>query len=335
MENNKRLPLFDNLRGLVIFLLLTTVFMVQFDFMPGWIAHASQDANAMHLRDFGVVSFLIIFGFLFPYNFEGTMASKGKQAAVRGVWVRGLALMGIGFVELLAKSYESYFEDGTIEFSWQIFFTLGLIFIFVMPLLKFKAGLRFSLGFLPIIIHQALLTNSEKYLLVTRLQDQGGVAGLIPYIGVLLIVTAISDWYFKNKKLFYTGAGILIVIGAITAILHATAGSGGGVLEDYLFIYKNAVSFSYITISLMLAVGVLVIADSFKLIREREVPFLAWLGRSSIFFYVTGAVLNVVIGVFISDTGSVLQFIAGLTAIIAFLFGVSYIFHKRNIIIRI
>jgi len=85
------------------------------------------------------------------------------------------------------------------------------------------------------------------------------------------------------------------------------------------------------------------VLDRIKYVREKEIPFLSWLGQNSLFFFALGGILYAVVSAIIGKSagyqqvhdGTAWDLIIGLAIYFAVLFGVSYVFHKKKIKIHI
>ncbi|MDR1905527.1 MAG: hypothetical protein LBQ27_01225, partial [Clostridiales bacterium] len=243
----ERLPLFDNLRGLIIFLTLIMTLLTKFEFTPKWIPHANE-LNELHLADIGVVMFCFILSVMYSYGYIKKSKTLGKAAAKRQLIIRGLALVGIGFtVNMSGLFLDSQTMFGQMITSWEIIVTFGFINVFGVVFLDVVPEIRFFIGFALVIIHQILLNTGENYTRAILSNDQGGVFGLIPYLGLLLMACSVGEFYFRNKRKFYAFSASVIALGITLFVAEAVAESETA--QKMLFVSKFQITLSFVMIS--------------------------------------------------------------------------------------
>jgi hypothetical protein len=105
-----------------------------------------------------------------------------------------------------------------------------------------------------------------------------------------------------------------------------------------------ALPISFVMISFAISLAALVILDRIKFVKEREIPFIAWLGQSCLFYYLLGGIVYTVITKSVIgkpivlgyiEGGTVFDLCIGIAIYMAVLAGVSFVLKKFNIKIRI
>jgi branched-subunit amino acid transport protein AzlD len=86
------------MRGIVIVLMIVTVFIIRFDFMPFWIGHLPPEKNGVGFADLGMVAFVFMLSMMMAYNYKRSVKEKGLMPTVRRYITRGFSLIGIGFL---------------------------------------------------------------------------------------------------------------------------------------------------------------------------------------------------------------------------------------------
>lgn len=335
-----RMPFFDNARGIVIFLTVIVNLFTSIPAVPGWIGHAKPEINALHVADVGVVAFITVLSILYSYNFKKKSALLKKSEVYRFYALKSLSLIGVGFIiSLFEHNFAEGINSGLFLIRWNIITTYGFINMFSLFFIALKKQIRLVIGIIFIFFHQIVILNIPTLRESILINDQGGLYGILAWLGLSLLITVLGDCYFENKKYFYIFSGSVILIGAVCAVLSLTAGSGAAPLS-LGFVNKHYINAAYIFISLACVVAVFCLLDLWPYFRNKTIPFIGWLGQSSLFFFIWGAVAGIIILALlgpsrVKTSGTGLDAFLSVLLYIPFLFIPAWLFNKKKIRIQL
>ncbi|MCL2861348.1 MAG: hypothetical protein FWE22_02955 [Firmicutes bacterium] len=331
---HKRLPIFDNFRGLVIFLTIILNFLrIYQHMMPDFLMHASRYVNAVYVMDIGVVAFVSVLSFLFSYNFR-RKAEKQKLGEVYRFYIlKSFVFIGFGFTyRFFETNFIGGLADGVHTTHFNVFVTYGFMTLFSLIFIQLKPYLRLIAGTVLIAVHQFVFLGIEATRQSILVNPEGGIVGILAWIGLCLIASAIGDYYFeKTKRKFYIATGVVMLTGLIYLILNLSI--SGAYMA--IFLNKYYMTAGFIFISLAITLGFFIVFDKIKFLREKDIPLIAAIGKSALVFFVIGSLFHTIVqaifgGSLWGERASLA--LAGATIVlITVTLGIAYIFQRFKI----
>ena len=310
----KRLPIFDNFRGLIIFLTIIFNFMHNLPVTPFRILHAPEYINSVHFKDIGVVAFIAVLSFLFSHNFQ----SKAKRMKLSEVYrfyiLKSFVLIGFGFTFRFfeVNFIDSGLTEGVHTTNFNVFVSYGFMTLFSLLFIQLKSLPRLIIGSGLIAVHQFVILNNAALTQSIIDNSQGGIVAILSWVGLCLIASAIGDYYFKDKKKFYAATLAVIGVGIIYVILNLSVSNEAFLAQ--IFLNKRLATAGYIFVSLAVTLCAFVIFDQIDYLSKRSIPLISEIGQSALFFFVLGGLLDFIIKGFFSLTFGDLLFREGIAA---------------------
>jgi len=327
--DNKRLALFDNLRGFIIIIAIVANFINLFNKVPFYFHHAN-DINAIYIPDLVIPFLVFIMSILYFKNFNYNKEKNGLRIAIAKTIRRGVLLVTIGFlfgiINNLLKNPNTNF---VVEYNFFIMYGLVLLLAIPFTFIK-KPMIKTFIGFSFIIVHQLLL-RINSYLAYTISIDCGGVIGLIPWLGLVLICGVIGELFFHDKKNFYIYSSIMIGIGLIFLVGYLLSNN------NFFYLSKLRITSGYIFISLSIVLIIFYICFVLKFTNYKMVPLVSDIGKNSLIFFLYGGgigeVVKLIYGLDNINNSYLFTIIAILTYMILIIVP-AFFFYKYKVHIR-
>lgn len=320
-DSTYRINTIDRLRGLSVFLMIIVNFLKEFEWIPPWMKHAQP--YGLTFVDFIAPCFFFIIGLTFYISFNNRIEKDGKKAAIRHLYIRGLAIYGTGSL-LAAIEMFSPLNEG-IDFN--ILQAIGLSMLAAIPFLTNSFWLKIVVGVIIGVGEHFLLLqiNGPEYMLV-----DARAIGVIGWIGFLLFGLAMGDLFFKCKIKSQYKAYLITCI----SILFM-----GVILSLWIPVYHSAATLSYN----MITVGVIsLLFISLFFITEKKYlkrGYLCDWGSNPLIIFILHFILLIFIRslpiVTSLDFDSPLIFILLLVIYFGFIQGLVTLLKRKNIIIKI
>jgi len=344
---NKRYSLFDNMRGIVIFLAVIESFISSMEIVPAWIKHVPHGVtlSALYFSDIGVIGFLTVLSLLYSYNFHNKLASKSKSSVYRFYFNKAFILIGIGFaIDLIERILDAPSIAGIAEFMlgwnpfrWNILVAYGFAVFTSLPFIRLRKEFRLALGFVLLVFYQFVILSNSSLSPSILSNDQGGPLAIPAWLGLLLIISAVGDSYFQNKKQFRIIACALVLLGGFILLMNLL--SIPQAPTEWNYVNKWYCTPSYMLAALAICMAIFMIMDLIKYFHKKTIPVIGWMGQNSIFFFLWSAMaatgIKALLGNEIAKTPTLPQLVLALIIYLPFLIIPAWIFYKKNIKISI
>ncbi|MDR2047112.1 MAG: hypothetical protein LBP79_04345 [Clostridiales bacterium] len=345
MEASRRNVLFDNFRGILVFVfvmlaVLGGIFRAD---VPEWIfSHAlgrslGPFGSPFTPVDLGMIFFYFVGGMTAVPAFKRRAASLGKNQALKRLFIRNIGLIGIGAVMyLVAGIVNKSPEPG----AWGPLHSIGFTGLIVMFFLNLKPKWRALAGVALTAVHDIFPGFMYTYLCTPNFGADGGFAICVIYAGFFLITTVLFDLYEKGFGYFLLG---LLPIFAYAAVVY-----GFGIIPPSYHPY-NATFFAvtYCVVALLFIL-IKVVSEAVTRVLEKRIlkrkvsgliPLIGRMGRNLLFYFIARYPIALLFQILYSSLfvrmGAVAGGIAVTALSIALLYGVEIFFKKKNIIIKL
>ncbi len=350
----------DNYRGFVIFILTlwTSMFIYQQNLSPLWAIHTDHSfyygmlANPVYFSfmDYGLPMFVMASGFAQRLVYDRqkeTLTSKQINSRLKN---KVFTLLGVAFLFNVINILPSvqHIANGNISFVyiriWNMFATLACSMLICGLVIKrsIKFRLIFAAGMVGLY---ALLYCCVPYvstMVSTFPEFQYGAlfGGLLLFGAEQIVASVMGEYYYsKRYKKLFAVMGVIVFLACVTITLSLVNNLHAPFESKFvrLFLLDYAhFSIGYIFIaSLFAVVAFLLILGLTKLNKNRALPLLNTMGKSSIFFFFISCVTT-----FLMESATLTQnvvagrFIAGLIAI-TIMSLIAFFLKKTNTIIKI
>ena len=257
----------DQFRGLAIILMVLANYLAGVVWIPAWLKHAPD--IGLTVIDLIAPFFIFAIGLTYASSFRRRLGRDGTLLTVQHFVTRWMALIGIGSI-LSAGEIAFHIAGRTV--NWGVLQAIGAAGLVTLPLLWLKAGWRMGAGLALLGIYQVLL---DRFWLQTVLAaPHGGLFGSLGWAAMLVISTALADWYHQEtqRPRWFTLASLLVL-------------AAGFLLAFVSPISKNRVSASYVLVSTG-ASALLFLCFWFASRFERRFPLLEAWGQNPLLLYI-------------------------------------------------
>ncbi|MCL2234224.1 MAG: hypothetical protein FWC11_05020 [Firmicutes bacterium] len=285
-DSKNRFFFIDNLRGVVMFMLSFMVVVYRFPFIPYHFGHVCRFTNGIGLADIGIPAFVFLLSVMMSYNLRRKLKEKGTKFVVQQTFIRGIALIGAGFIL-------NFFGGGMHDAGWSIVATYGFASVLMLAFLPIKKSwIRFVIGMgIMLVNHVVLRLIYPAMSAWVPGRGDGGVFGTIPYLGLMLVCTALGEMYFSNKKKFYVWSIVVGAIAIISVILRFAIPSDSPAVM-YFYISKHYQTFAFLTISLAIILALFIALDKWKYLHKQHVPIIGVFGKNPLLFFAAGGITS-------------------------------------------
>lgn len=358
--NNGRDVVLDNYRGFVIFILTlwTSIFIYQQNLSPLWAIHTDHSffygmlSNPVYFSfmDYGLPMFAMASGFAQRLVYNKQKEFLSAKEINKNLKYKVFTLFGVAFLFNFLNILTSlkYIAAGNIQFVylriWNMFATLACSMLVSGLIIKYSAKVRLAVAALLVGVY-ALLYCFVPYVstMVSTFPEfqYGSIFGGFCLFGALQIVaTVIGEYYYAKKwkqmAAVMGGVAALATITIIMSLVNNLVAPFQTKFAKLLLLDYAHFSIGYIFIGGLFAiVAFLIIFGITKLIKDREIPLLNTMGKSSIFFFFVSCLLTVLMESINLGSNVILgRFFAGLISI-SVISVIALILKKTNKIIKI
>jgi len=177
---------------------------------------------------------------------------------------RYLALIGLGAIFSVGGAAVSQ------ESSWGVLQSIGVAGIITLLVIRFPAKIRAGIAGVLLLVYQYILDN---YLLeIVLSSSHGGIFGALSWGAMLILSTAMIDFYCKGQENFLFSGGVFTLMAVISLFVVP--------------ISKNRISLSYVLVSVAICCAVYYIFVSIsKKLPEKSGIIACW-GENPLLIYV-------------------------------------------------
>ena len=315
MTRDKRLRSIDELRGFAIGSMILVNFLAFYTNVPGFLKHAK--GIGYNFADVVAPLFMFILGLMYRKSIVKRTSTEGKIKAWLHFIKRYGLILFIGFIG-------NFFARGSLVFEWGVLQTIGMSGIIVLPLIGLPLRFRVLSGLVILVVYQFVIAPNYYNNIVNI--DHGGVIGAISWSTIILFSSYFGDsmdMERKNKTITS-----FVVYGVITFII-------GLLLSNIVPISKQAVSLSYIILSIGLSALFLVLFIIINDFLSISIPTLKTIGQNALLIYLLHYALIKIGHLTIpkSSTFNAVILVTVLIYLIIFSFG--WLLAKRGIYFRV
>jgi len=247
----------DRYRGLAVIFMVLVDSIEDIAGVPAWLRHA-PDAGFTFAD---IVAPMFIFAIAATYRMS--FLRRAEKGSPYGQFAgRYLAIVGVGTI----------FTAGGIAGDWGALQAIGVAGLLTLLVIKLPAIARAAIGCGMLLAYQ-LASNFVPALRDMIFEsDHGGFIGAVSWGAMLILSTAMIDFYNKGVKPFLLGTGLLSILAAGAVFLAPPS--------------KNRVSASYVLISVVLCAVLYFVTD----LVSKRLPFrsdvLIWWGENPLLLYI-------------------------------------------------
>ncbi|MDR1630635.1 MAG: heparan-alpha-glucosaminide N-acetyltransferase domain-containing protein [Oscillospiraceae bacterium] len=296
----------DRYRGLAIFLMVIVNDIATVNGVPWWLKHA-QDIG-FTLADIVAPMFIFAIGLTYQVSFEKKL-KKNKKDAYFDTARRYLAFIGIGAV--LSAG------EGKV---WGVLEAIGVAGLLAMAVIRLGPVARLLVGGGMLAVYQIVL---DTYALDQVLgNSHGGLIGSVSWGAMLILCTALAQFWHSNQKKFFIALGI---------VSAAAAGSA-----CFIPVSKNRVSLSYVLICVAACSLLYILAKILSNRLQKKTDILCFWGENAITMYLLHLVL---MGIMRTVTGfgdvALSVGMVRVALLVGILTAVAILMHRKNIRIAV
>jgi len=255
----QRNPAIDRYRGLAIIFMVLVDSMEDIARVPAWLKHAPD--TGFTFADIVAPMFLFAIAATYRMSFL-RRAEKGKGAAYSHFAGRYFAIVGVGTI----------FSAGGIAGSWGVLQAIGAAGLLTLLAIKLPAIARAAIGCGVLLAFQLACNLFPALGGMVFEGDHGGFIGAVSWGAMLILSTAVFDFYNRGVKPFLLGTGALSILAA-GALLLAPAS-------------KHRVSASYVLTSVFVCALLYFATD----LISKRLPFrsdpVIWWGENPLLLYI-------------------------------------------------
>lgn len=250
----------DRIRGALVILMVAGNYLAGVNWIPAFIKHAPD--IGFTLSDTVAPIFVFVMALNFAPSFERHSRNKTYDA-YRYFSLRYLSLIGIGAI-VTAGSVLVDRSSG-----WGVLEALGVAGLLTMLVIKLPTLIRVLVGLATLGAYQYFLDNGMLQRVLHS--GHGGLFGAVSWTALLILSTAVADYWRKGMKHYLVCLGVLMV---------AT-----GLAAAFIPISKNRVSMSYILISLLMSAVIFLVVKLFSKNVKDRAGLLCWWGQNALAMY--------------------------------------------------
>lgn len=305
----------DRFRGLAIVLMVLVNYLGGISWVPAMLKHTPD--IGFTFPDSVAPMFIFAIALTFGPSFDKRL-KKGRLSTYTHFLTRYFALVGIGALFTLGGTTVA--GQAT---DWGVLQAIGIAGLICLIFIRFNWTVRFVAGLLILCTYTYVLNTWALQTVLSSVQ--GGFWGTLSWGAMLLIATAMADWWRRGLKPYTVVCSIVAVLGAVSAFLEPVS--------------KNRVSMSYVLITLAISGFVFLFFQLGS--RKFKLPagYLCWWGENPITLYILHLMI---LGCFQLPGISwwyeqAPAYIAALQFIILFgaLTLIAYAMHRRKLIVKL
>jgi predicted acyltransferase len=269
--HSERLPSIDAFRGLAVLLMAAANFMGGINWIPACLKHAPDVGYTV--IDVIAPMFIVAIGFTTGLSARRRRERLGTAAALGGMAVRFLAILGVGAV--LTAGQALCLPGGERLPDWGVLQAIGAAGLLTLTVIYTKPWVRAVIGLALLASYQFLL---DSFFLQTVLSSShNGIIGSLSWGGLLMLATAAADTFFAVETPVKR-KGVLLLSGIAAFI-------SGIVLSWWFPIAKNRASISYMLVSLGLCLLVFLLFHALLDGKAARAKWLCAVGKNPLAMY--------------------------------------------------
>ena len=324
---NQRLALADNYKGFVVLLFVFSHMAWQFnlDFpFPDWFFHYNPNSTSalfgffnFSFMDIGPVTFFFITGLTMVKAFSNNARRAGELAAFKHFFIRNVAVIGFFFI----ARFVQFKMSGRNSLPWAFLISIGMTGVLLVP---FMFSFIRRHWWLRLLIGIGILFAYHRHydFLFEKLgAADGGIAACVGFAGVVMLVSVLEDLAEKGF-LYYLGFSILLAAAAVLLKYKVEAPSYGKLNVSFMIMATLAMNIPYLFFYLLDFV-----------IKKRQIPIIASLGRNILFFLLLDGIILYVVKV--DRVLSMGQFLSVIGIVFAVYAAFGFLFDKTKTTIKL
>jgi hypothetical protein len=301
--------------------------------MPDWLGHSNGQREIglfnLGFMDLGPTFFYFFIGFTYVIAFESRKKRLGAKATYKATFYKYLALIGaaaiIFYIQNVAMQSDLY---------WTPIHSIGLVGLLMLPFASKSLLTRAIAAVMILTIYGVFYEQIYGVLDLPYMNNEGGFALAVGFLGVTLLGTVLGDLYRKNIKYY---ALSLIPLIAATFILNTFVGT---LAPDGYGINISNIIITFTIIALIFLLYAIVDQKFIK----KPIPIISYWGQNLFFYFVFKGVLQfistAIIGEHLYDKRlgefSVLIVIIPIILVnLSICAVIAYFMNKKKIVIRI
>jgi predicted acyltransferase len=268
----ERLPSIDAFRGLAVLLMAAANYIAGIIWIPAFLKHAPDIGYTV--IDVIAPMFIMAVGFTAGLSFRRRRDRLGAAAALGGMAVRYLAILGIGAV-ITAGQGVCLPEEGPAP-NWGVLQAIGAAGLLTLAVIRLKPWARALIGLGLLAGYQWLL---DRFVLQTVLaSSHDGIFGALSWGGMLMLSTAAADAFFSTKR--PEDRSLVLLISGVASLV------AGLVLSIWFPVSKNRASISYMLVSLGICLIVFMLFHALLDGRKPKLKWLCAMGKNPLVMYI-------------------------------------------------
>ncbi|MDR3264271.1 MAG: hypothetical protein LBT30_08190 [Clostridiales bacterium] len=346
METKNRNVLFDNFRGMLMFIFVMLAVMAAIyrynadSVIPDWVFDHAQGravgpfGSPFTPVDLGMIFFYFIGGMTAVPAYRSRAFKDGKKAAMSHLFTRNLSLIGIGTVMYLVAAL---FTANPNPGLWGPLQAIGFTGILTMAFLHLDKRRRAIAGIAFIAVHEIF----SKYLYtlwnpqIFTLAD-GGFQVCLMYAGFFLITTVLFELYAKNFSSFLLG--LLPIIAFTVAIYFVLPPTYRPYNVTFFAVTYSVVALIFIIFRLILDFVKFITEKIFRKHTSGLIPLAGLMGRNMLLYFIIRYPLSILFQILYNSLfvkagvylgGAIVAILA-----VGLLVLIEYTLKKKNILIK-
>jgi predicted acyltransferase len=304
----------DRFRGIAVILMALGDNIANVDVFPSFLKHAPD--IGFTVADIVAPVFIFAIAMTYKPSFLRRF-DKSKPGVYTHFLSKYLALIGLGTI----------FSAGGVvvakETAWGVLQAIGIAGLITLIFIRLPSWIRILAAVGILIGYQFIL---DHYMLDAVLGSiHGGFVGSLSWGAMLLLSTAMADYFVKNKKWFLAGLGLLALISVGSLFIVP--------------ISKNRVSLSYVLVSVTICCAFYYIVDTISCHIEQRPGLVAYWGENPLLLYILHLIIMGIIKIPLAlmhmDS---MPLIYGIFTDIIIFASLSYIalkIHSKNVLIKL
>jgi predicted acyltransferase len=277
-----RLDAIDQFRGFAILLMSLADFLSDVRAVPAWLKHAPDIGYTV--IDLIAPMFVFAMGLTYGLSFRRRLLRNGAWAAYEHAITRNLALIGLGFLLVMAGNMTGVYES---HGNWGLLQALGMAGLITLPFIRLRPGVRAAVGLLILALYQYML--DAAWLPLVLGSTHNGIWGSLSWGALLILSTVLADLYHEEFQAPRRDAPIRPLYAWMTAAVLVI----GLALTAIAPISKSRASASYMLVSLGLSALLFGLFHFLEAHTHLRLPVLVAWGRNALLLYfLHGAVIG-------------------------------------------
>lgn len=300
MANQRNLAI-DRYRGLAVIFMVFVDSLLDTPAIPAWLKHPA-DAGFTFAD---IVAPMFLFAIAATYR-QSFLRRAEKGGAYAHFTTRYLALIGLGTV----------FCAGGIAFTWGVLQAIGAAGLITLLVIKLPPLARAGIGCGLLLAYQLACNFVPALRDLVFEGDHGGFLGSLSWGALLILATAMIDFYNKGIKPFLLATGALSLLATGSLFLAPIA--------------KTRVSASYVLVSLVICAVLYFLVNliSGKLPFKSDITI--WWGENSLLMFLLQLIFVGISDVVFSDHKLLWQGLVTCAAMMTAISLIAWALHKKN-----